>query len=518
MASRTVIVLGSGAAGMAAGLAAAVAGARVVVLERSAWLGGTTAISGAGIWIPANPWAAAMGASDSVDEALTYLGGLRLGDVDPVLSEAYVRHGVSAISSIEEHAGVAWRPIVGMPDYHCELPGGSRFGRSLEIGPVEVGGEALSRVRPDPYGQLPWTILEEGSDPRPDAAELDRRATAGIATRGRGLIAAMSVAIERHGGVLRTGIGQVRLVMSGRAVGGVDVDGERIEGSVVLATGGFERDPGLVASFLRGPILAPAGPPSNAGDGLRLGMSAGAALGNMSEAWWAAALGVPGESIDGAPFFRMMFHDPARPGGLVVDRHGRRFANEATNYNDFGRTLHEVHAADFEHHRIPSWLVFDEARYRAFPLGFLTTPPPDGDWLFRADTVAELAEAIGVDPVVLDAEVEQFNRGALEQADKFGRGSYVWDQFSSGGGSLRPLDGAPFYAAKVLPGCLGTKGGMKIDTRGRVLGADGCGPIDGLLAAGNAAANPFGCAYPGPGSTVGPALVFGTFAGEAAAE
>ncbi|MGH9133648.1 MAG: FAD-binding protein [Ilumatobacteraceae bacterium] len=515
-----VIVLGSGAGGMAAGLAAAAAGAQVTVLERTQWLGGTTATSGAGIWIPANPWAAAAGAVDSIDDALRYLGALSLGDVDPVVGEAYVREGVGVARSLEDRAGVRWQHLVGMSDYHAEFAGGSSFGRALEIGPVEVGAEALARVRPDPYATPVWTINEEaGVVERPDATELARRSERGVATRGRGLIAALTNAIERLGGELRTSVGPVELVMAGRAVIGIDVDGgtEQLRGPVVIATGGFERDPQLVASFLRGPVLAPAGPPSNRGDGLRMGMAAGAALGNMSEAWWCSAIHVPGEEIDGAPFYRMLFLDLAKPGGLVVDRAGRRFANEATNYNDFGRTLHDLHAADFDRPRIPSWFVFDAARHGQFPLGFMAAPEPDGDWLVRADSLPALAEATGLPADALVDTVARFNDGAATGSDAFGRGSYSWDRFSSGGGAMRPLGGSPFYAARVLPGCLGTKGGLRIDPRGRVAAADGASVIDGLFAAGNTAANPFGCAYPGPGATVGPALVFGTLAGETAA-
>ena len=162
--------------------------------------------------------------------------------------------------------------------------------------------------------------------------------------------------------------------------------------------------------------------------------------------------------------------------------------------------------------------MFDASRHRDHPLGFLTAPAPDGTWLPRAETVAGLAEQIGVSTTALVTTVDQFNAGIATGEDAFRRGTYVWDRFSSGGGGSRPLNEPPFYAARVLPGCLGTKGGLKTDDHGRVLAAQGGEPIVGLFAAGNAAANPFGCAYPGPGSTIGPALVFGTLAGETAAK
>ena len=157
-------------------------------------------------------------------------------------------------------------------------------------------------MRPDPYETPPWTINEEAATiERPGDGELQRRVDDGVLTRGRGLIAALFDALQPFAVALRTDIGPISLAMSGREVIGVDVGAEHLRGTVVVATGGFERDPRLVAAFLRGPMLAPGGPPSNTGDGLRLGMSVGAALGNMSEAWWCPAVSIPGEQIDGEP-------------------------------------------------------------------------------------------------------------------------------------------------------------------------------------------------------------------------
>jgi hypothetical protein len=148
----------------------------------------------------------------------------------------------------------------------------------------------------------------------------------------------------------------------------------------------------------------------------------------------------------------------------------------------------------------------------------MSAPKADGDWLMSADSLMELARLMEVPGSELSSTVRLFNANVTLGTDAFGRGSYIWDRFSSGGDEARPLGGPPYYAARILPGCLGTKGGLRTDERGRVLAADGSGVIAGLFAAGNAAANPFGCAYPGPGSTIGPAVVFGTLAGEAAAQ
>jgi succinate dehydrogenase/fumarate reductase flavoprotein subunit len=502
---------------MAAAVAAAAAGAAVTVLEAAPAIGGTTAISGGGIWIPASEPARAAGIEDTPEAGLEYLRNLDLGDVDERLCDAYVRDGNRTLDALNDPTGLRWQHLKGYSDYHAELPGGTPLGRSLEITPTVVAPEALAAVRSDPHGVGPVTIMEEASGALPDALERARRERDGIVTRGRGLIGALHATVNRLGGDVRTRARATRLVTAAGAVVGVDAEGERHDGSVVLASGGFERDPELVRAFLRGPMLAPAGPPSNRGDGLRMGMALGAALGNMSEAWWAPAMRVPGRVIDGAPLYRMLFTDLARPGGLLVDRSAERFVDEAANYNDLGRALFLFDAGSYRHPAVPSWYVFDATR-RAEAVGPIAPSDPDPDWLLRADTLDELAARTGLQPQRLSAGVARFNELATYGADDdFGRGSFAWDRFSGGATGLRALREAPFYALAVLPGCLGTKGGLRTDDRGRVLRIDAGEPIAGLYAAGNAAANPFGYGYPGPGATIGPALIFGWRAGAAAA-
>jgi hypothetical protein len=251
-------------------------------------------------------------------------------------------------------------------------------------------------------------------------------------------------------------------------------------------------------------------------------MAAGALLGNMSEAWWAPAFQIPGELVDGEPFYRMLFGDRAQPGGIIVDGRGRRYANEAANYNDFGRAMHEFDPGAFAFPRVPSWFIFDADRRARYTEGPLATRNPEPDWLRRAARLEDLAAQIGVPAHALRETIERYNSHADRGVDvDFGRGSSAWDTYSAGFASprdqLRPLTEAPYYAIEVQVGCLGTKGGLKIDGYGRVQRADGSGPIPGLYAAGNAAANPFGMAYPSGGATVGPAVVFGWLAGESAA-
>jgi succinate dehydrogenase/fumarate reductase flavoprotein subunit len=534
MRERHVVVVGSGGAGMAAAASAALAGANVTVLESQAAIGGTTAISGGAVWMPATRWQAECGIADTPSEGLRYLERIALGDADPALAHVYVTEGPGVFEAIERDTRLAWHHMSGFPDYHPEHEGGNADGRGLEIMPVELSDEVRELIRPDPYRVPPARIAEAGAG-EPDPRELRRRIEGGILARGPGLIGGLASAVLDHGGAIRTGVRVQKLILEDGTVTGVEVDSEAILGAVVIATGGFERNPELVRRFLRGPVLAPASPPGNQGDGLTMGMAAGAAIGNMSEAWWCPAMEDLGEQIDGAPFFRMMFTDCAHPGGILVDGRGRRFVNEAANYNDLGRAFHGFDAGWYDFPAARAWLVFDETRRseRGFVGDTVWSISPAGQdrpetttdrderppvWMKSADTIGELAEEIGVSAEGLSATITEYNTAVKAGVDfAFGRGSFIYDRFSQGGMGLRGVERAPFHAIRVLPGALGTKGGLKIDGDGRVLRLNATSEIPGLYAAGNASANPFGLAYPGPGATVGPAVVFGWRAGSAAA-
>jgi succinate dehydrogenase/fumarate reductase flavoprotein subunit len=519
MAARRVVVLGSGAAGLAAAVAAAANGASVTLVERLSLLGGTTAYSGGVVWFPASPWAAAEGVVDSREDALRYLHSLSLGDADPLLAETYVDQCVRVGRAVEDKTPLRFR-MMNWPDYHANLPGGKAVGRTIEVNPVEVGPDLDSHVRPDPRGAAPVTYYEIVHGV-PDAEEQRRRLTQGIPARGRGLIAGLYAAACQFGVDIRRNARGTKLELENGAVTGVEVGGQILAGEVVVASGGFDRNADFVRRFLRAPLLAPGCPAGNEGDGLRMGMAAGAALGNMSEAWWSPAMEVPGKQDDGAQYYWMLFGDAGKPGSLLVDGAGRRYANEATNYNEVGRAMHAFDAATYSFPRIPSWLICDERRRRAAIIGPLRPDDPDPDWLFTTPSLDALAQRIQVPASNLRDTVERFNGwAAIGRDEDFRRGDYTRDMFGSEASSvqdfLRPLTDPPFYAVRVLPGSLGTKGGLKTDAHARVQRADGSGPIPGLYAAGNASANPFGYGYPGGGATIGPAMVFGWLAGEAA--
>jgi succinate dehydrogenase/fumarate reductase flavoprotein subunit len=246
-----------------------------------------------------------------------------------------------------------------------------------------------------------------------------------------------------------------------------------------------------------------------------------ALFGNTSEAWWMPAMHAPGEHVDGVRHFRPLHAERAQPGAIMVDQAGRRFVDEAQNYGDVGRAMRRVVSRRQSHPGAAWWMVFDAAHRRRYPVGPLEPGGPDPHWLARADDLDGLAQRTGIASGALRSTVTRFNASAAAGADPdFGRGTYPYDRWigdpSAPHPTLAPLCEAPFYAVEVHLGCMGTKGGPRTDDRGRVL-AGSRATVAGLYAAGNAAASPFGTATAAGGATLGPALVFGFRAGEAAA-
>ena len=247
---------------------------------------------------------------------------------------------------------------------------------------------------------------------------------------GRSMIASLVEAAEAAGAVIIAGLGVDGLAQSGGTVNGVRIGPEVLPGRVILASGGFERDPALVQAFLGGPMTGPVGAPGMDGTALRLSLAAGAELGNMAEAWWCPAMTVPGEAIDGEPFHRLVLTERARPRSLMVDSRGRRFVNEARNYNDVGRAMHAFDPTGFQYPAATAWLVFDASYRRSYHLGPLRRGGPDPEWLYRADSLAGLAGDIGVVPDELAASVARFNQLAASGDDPdFGRGRSIYDRF-----------------------------------------------------------------------------------------
>jgi 3-oxosteroid 1-dehydrogenase len=506
-----VVVIGSGAAGLAAALAASAGGGDVLLVERSDLAGGTTAISGGIVWAPGNHLMSEAGIGDSRSDALRYLERIdRNGDTG--LAAAFVGDAPRVVRVLEEMTPLRWRMLGDWPDYRSEEPGGSTGGRSLWPAPLELPSDLARRIQASPEHP---DAQQDCVDPSNDGVVLRGP------VRGRALVGGLLAALGTNGVEVRLGARATRLVTDRGRVTGVEVDGEILRARVIVASGGFQHDPGLVSSFLRASTIAAMGPPDCDGDGLRMSIAVGASLANMPEGWWMPAIHADGEDLGGSKFYRPLHSERAQPGSLMVDRCGRRFVNESLNYGDVGRAMQTYVPAPDWYPSLPCWLVFDSAYRARTSVGPLRPTDPDPAWIARAHSIRELAGLTGLDPDVLCSTVERFNRHATEGRDPdFGRGTGHYDKWIGDRNAAHPtlgaLDQAPYYALRVHCGCMGTKGGPRTDDNGRVVGIGG-EVIEGLYAAGNAAASPFGIATPAGGATLGPALVFGTRAGEAAA-
>jgi 3-oxosteroid 1-dehydrogenase len=529
MSEFDVIVLGSGAAGLTAAVTAALNGASVALFEKSHELGGTSAWSGGHVWIPNNPHQSDIGVTDSKEEALTYLRALSRGVLDDRLLEAYLDAGPEMVAFLDTKAGTEFYAVPDFPDYHPEHPGGKPGGgRTIECPPFafEVLGEWAPRFTHTPYYPDEHLTMSETSlgavVPKPvPPEELARRVAHDERGRGPALVgrlfrgcleAGVEVFLSHRGTELIKADGRVTGVRFDTPDGEVTVTARR---GVVLACGGFEWNPQLVQAFLRGPMTHPVSMQTNTGDGLLMSMKAGAMLGNMGEAWWIPAADLP-EGIN-AMNRAMINADRTRPRSIIVNRDGRRFTNEAANYNAFGGAFRQEDAHRFDYANLPCWLIFDQEYLRAYgtigpwPAG--ETAPP---WLPGFASIAELASHLGIPADALTATLEQWNANVARGVDPdFHRGESAHDRWwgdpafkGDVRGTLGPLDTPPYYAISIKSGALGTKGGPQTDANGQVIDLDG-ETIPGLYAAGNVMASPFGMTYGGAGGTLGPAMVFG---------
>ena len=530
-----VAVLGSGASATTAAILAADNGAEVALLERAEVVGGTTALSGGVLWVPNNPHMAEAGIEDSREDALAYLNSLSLGMMDGELVETLIDTGPEMLRYMEENTPVSLHVFEGYPDYHPENPGGKpEGGRSLDndLFPFEELGPWADRINRQPDAvSFPATMLEIDTkridDVPPDVMEArrarDMRST-GQALAGSLIKGCLDREIPVH-----TATRARELILDdGDAVVGVraERDGQdyfvKARKAVVIASGGFEWNEELVKAFLRGPMTAPTSTPENEGDGLLMAMGAGAALGNMSEAWWIPGIHIPGDEMRGRTFARLILAERTWPRSIIVNRKGRRFMNEAANYNAVGHAFHTFDPNTFEFINLPAWLIVD-SQYQP-PIARHNVGPDAPHWIRRAGTLAELAAQIDIDADGLEETVARFNEGVARGEDpEFDRGVSAYDSYNGDRWqkapftTLGPIDTPPYYAAQIESGALGTKGGPKTNSKAQVLRATG-GVIPGLYAVGNAMAGVTAMVYGGAGGTLGPGMTFGYIAGKSAAE
>ena len=529
-----VVVLGSGAAALAAAVSASGHGAETIgVFEKASVIGGTSAMSGGMIWIPGNHHMKSNRLIDSREMALEYLGSLSHGRMRTDLLEAYVDVGPTMVQWFENNSEVVFEIVENFPDYHPENPGGNQTGgRSLEcpLFPFDELGEWANRIsqsrQMSPFLLMNETTLGRGPLDTAPKEVIKLRSEKNLRGCGQALIGRLVKSCLDRQIIIETEHQADELIIEENNLRGVrfntpsgirDVETQ----SVIIATGGFEWNKDLVNNFVRGPLQRPVSIETNTGDGLKMAMRAGAALGNMQEAWWVPVIDITND--EGATIPWMVNRERVNPRCIMVNRNGKRFANEASNYNAFGAAFHQLDPGTFEYRNIPAWMIFDQEYLVRYGLCRFRGEGQIPDWLTSASTLAELADLIGCDGLGLEETVECWNAQAADLDDgDFHRGKSVNDIHWGDGtktiaATLGPINKPPYYAVEVRPGALGTKGGPLTNANAQVLDVDG-EVIKGLYAAGNAMASAMGMAYGGAGGTLGPCMVFGFIAGKHSAE
>jgi 3-oxosteroid 1-dehydrogenase len=522
-----VIVVGSGAGALIAAGVAASSGAEVMVLEKSSKLGGGSALSTGLVFAPASSYMRAAGIEDSPKDALRYLRRLNGGLASAERLQRFLTTQRALLEWLETEASMGLRVIPDLPDFHPEFEGGKHGGRHLAAEPFDghVLGEWADRTRRSQSLPLTYYEIEEMGGPAKvkewDFELIAERIGADVRAQGAALVAPLVAHCLAHGVELRTEASVTALLRTDDRVSGVQIGtgdaAERVEArrAVILGTGGFEWDQAMNRQYLGMSLPGPLTVPSNEGDGHRMAMRQGAGLSMMQEAVWSPVLHVPGEEYDGRPFWRNLASEKGRPHSLMVNRAGRRFANESLNYVDIGHVFRQFDSSRHEFPNLSAFLVFDAAYKATYPVA--TAMPGEGapEWMHQASSLRLLASEIGVDASHLVQTVTRFNKFATDGRDAdFGRGSTSFEQYygdpanSGPNPTLGRIDQPPFYAVSVELGSFGNRGGVTASDDGQVLDVDGRA-IAGLFACGNTMAQTvLGQGYEG-GGTLAQSMTYG---------
>lgn len=545
-----VIVVGSGAAGMVAALTAAHQGLSTVVVEKAPHYGGSTARSGGGVWIPNNEILRRDGVADTAEAARTYLHTI-IGDVVPAEKiDTYLDRGPEMLSFVLKHSPLKMCWVPNYSDYYPEAAGGKAAGRSVEPKPFNAKklGADIEGLEPG-YGKIPLNFVVMQQDYvrlnqlkrhprgllrslRVGARTIWAKATGkNLVGLGRALIAPLRIGLQNAGVPVLLNTAMTDLYVEDGIVRGIyvrDTNGPesaepqliRARRGVILGCGGFEHNEQMRMKYQRAPITTKwtVGAKANTGDGILAAEKLGAAMDVMEDAWWG-----PTVPLVDAPWFALSERNS--PGSIIVNMTGRRFMNESMPYVE---ACHHMYGGQYGQgpgpgENIPAWLVFDQqCRDRFIFAGLQAGQRIPNKWMdsgviVTAPTLDELAAKTELPADTLKATVERFNGFARSGVDEdFRRGESAYDRYygdptNKPNPNLGEVSNAPFYAAKMVPGDLGTKGGIVTDVQGRALRDDGS-IIDGLYAAGNVSAPVMGHTYPGPGGTIGPAMTFGYLA------
>ncbi len=539
-----VIVMGAGGAGLSAALFAALDGASVLVVERTNYVGGTTALSAGTTWVPGTHHAASVNAHDSLEAAATYLDQAVGERSEPALRQAFLHKGHEAVARIESLTDVKYRAYPKHPDYISDLDGSTLCGRALE--PLPFDGRRLGKLFQLLRPPIPeFTVLGGMMVDRTDINHLlgmtkswasFKHATHIVlrhamdrlryprGTRlvmGNALVARLLYSLSKQAQVVLTLDASV-LQLSGTHItlqqGGQERRVTARKG-VILASGGFNRHPQLRSAMLGAinPAWCPAAP-GHTGAAHDLAQQLGASYRQHSTtpAFW-APVSLRQRADGSTAAFPHFVMDRAKPGMMTVNQQGRRFVNESTSYHLFALAMQQTGA-------VPAYLICDAVALNRYGLGLIRPgakptskslqPFLADGYVTQGDTLAQLAHQLGIDAAGLQASVNQMNAAAQTGLDTaFGRGQTAY-QHNIGdatlGGknpNLGSIHQAPFYAVRLYPGDIGACTGFATNANAQVLDADQH-PIPGLYAVGNDMSSVMGDVYPAPGITIGPGLVF----------
>ena len=549
--SVDVLVIGSGNGGLTAALSCYEMGSKdVLIIEKSDLVGGTSAASGGGVWIPCNRYARAAGAQDSLEDAKTYLmNTIPAGDVPEEMVDAYLQNGPKMVDFMHERTHMRYDSLEHYPDYYTNIDGSRTGHRSMEPARFDSSllGEDVKRLRPTHhmmrlFNRIYFTQVEAAllTLQGPGWIKLTMKLLASyfldlpwllrglgrsrqICTGAAG-VARLWYSVKERNIPLWTETAMESLVDDkGKVIGAiVNKNGKtlRIQArkGVVLAAGGFEHNQAMREQYLPAPTNTEwsGGVVTNTGDAIREGLRLGAATRLMDGAWWCTTISVPGE-----PAPRLSVMEKSYPGSCIVNMRGQRFANESQNYMSFQKDLYKAHTEEAP--CSPMYQIFDARFRRDYIVGPLMTASLKPDWTIpkewydtklvgKANTVRELAEQLGIDADNLEKTVANMNQYAKDGKDpEFQRGDSAYDRYYGDprfepNPCLGAIDEAPYYAMRLDAGDFGTQGGLATNPNGQVTKADGsC--IEGLYAVGNCSAAVLP-PYPGPGSTLGPAMTF----------
>jgi succinate dehydrogenase/fumarate reductase flavoprotein subunit len=548
-----LLVLGSGAAGMTAALTASLLELDVLLVEKAAVVGGTTARSAGSVWIPNTRHAPA---SDSMGETLTYLRNALGNRLRDTMISAFLRAGPEMIAFLEDNTEVAFRPYAHHPDYLATLDGATLSGRALEPVPFDavVLGSHFADIRaPLPEFMLLGGMMVDRTDIghllnarnsfaslRHVARLVARYAAARLRfKRGTRLVMGNALVGRLYHSLLARGVpvlastqalrmieqnGRVRGAVLQAADGTHEVHCRR---GVVLATGGLSRDAALRRSLMPAALCADSPVVDTAtGDGRRLAEPAGGHVGaqHASTGFW-SPVSLRRRRDGSQAVFPHLVLDRGKPGLIAVNPDGKRFVSEATNYHLFTEAMFAELRGRAEQ---ACFLICDDDFIGKYGLGMvrprrinLRGAIADG-YVVRADTLADLAARLQLPPDALAATVARHNEFAATGIDAdFGKGSDAYQRnLGDAAHTPNPCIGAlakpPFYAVRIYPGDIGASAGLVTNEHAQVLRPDGT-EVEGLYACGNDMDSIMAGIYPGPGITLGPAMTFGFIAARHAA-